>query len=127
MNCFKGAIVKEADNLVFKNENVTIPIIDEWNSELESFTDKQMVFGIRPEDLGSEEAENNPNSPKITAKIEVVEPMGSETYLYLAIGDHSFIARVDSHRQVHVGDDIELAVSMKKAHVFDGATENIVV
>ena len=127
MNCFKGMLAKEGEKLVFKNENVTIPIIDEWKADLEPFTDKPMVFGTRPEDLGSEEAENDPNSPKITAKIEVVEPMGSETYLYLAIGDHSFIARVDSHRQVHVGDNIKLAVSMKKAHIFDGATENIVV
>ena len=127
MNCFHGKLVKEGEQLVFKGDGVSVPMIDEWTTELEPLTDKSVVFGIRPEDLGSEEAENNPTSPKITAKIEVVEPMGSETYLYLAIGDHSFIARVDSHRAVHVGDEIQLAISMKKAHVFDSESENIVV
>ena len=33
-----------------------------------------MEFGIRPEDLGSEEAEQQKDAPKITAKVEVVEP-----------------------------------------------------
>ncbi|MCK5844456.1 MAG: sn-glycerol-3-phosphate ABC transporter ATP-binding protein UgpC [Victivallales bacterium] len=127
MNCFYGTLIKDQDVLVFKNDNVAVPLLEEWREKLEPLIDKPVVFGIRPEDLGSEEAERGENSPKINAKIEVVEPMGSETYLYLVIGNNSFIARVDSHRKVKVGDEIKLAIAMQKSHVFDTETENLVV
>ncbi|NOY75171.1 MAG: sn-glycerol-3-phosphate ABC transporter ATP-binding protein UgpC [Kiritimatiellaeota bacterium] len=127
MNCFHGTLLKTEELLVFKNDNVSVPLLDDWKERLEPFIDKSIVFGIRPEDLGSEEAERNETSPKIAAKVEVVEPMGSETYLYLAIGDNSFIARIDSHRKVHVGDEIQLAIAMAKAHIFDVESENLLV
>ena len=127
MNCFSGALIKDDGVLKFKTDYVAIPLLDEWKEALEPFVDKQVVFGIRPEDLGSEEAEREEASPKVTAKVEVVEPMGSETYLYLVIGDDSFIARVDSHRKVNVGDEVQLAIAMQKAHVFDAESENLIV
>jgi multiple sugar transport system ATP-binding protein len=55
--------------------------------------------------------------------VEVVEPMGSETYVYLRIGDTTFISRVDAHRRFRVGDTTELGVLMQKAHFFDSRTE----
>lgn len=123
MNSFRGNIQKIDGKLVFKDESVEVPLPEEWTEKAEAYVDKEVVFGIRPEDLGSEEAEHMKGAPKIKAKIEVVEPMGSETYLYLAIGAHSFIARVDAHRKTVVGDEIELSITMKKAHLFDGETE----
>jgi len=123
MNSFKGYIHKKDDQLFFKDDSITIKLPIEWELA-NAYIDKEVVFGIRPEDLGSPEAEENNDSPKIQAKIEVVEPMGSETYLYLAVGIHSFIARVDAHRKTAVGDEIDLSLNMKKAHLFDGQTEN---
>ena len=123
MNSFRGSIQKINDKLIFKDESIEIPLPEEWKEKTEAYIDKDIVFGIRPEDLGSTEAESNENAPKIKAKIEVVEPMGSETYLYLAVGVHSFIARVDAHRQTAVGDEINLSITMQKAHLFDAETE----
>ena len=123
MNSFKGNILKEEEKLFFKDESVEIPLPEEWKEKAEAYVGKKVVFGIRPEDLGSEEAEHFENAPKIRAKVEVVEPMGSETYLYLATGIHSFIARIDSHRKASVGEEIELSINMKKAHLFDAETE----
>lgn len=125
MNSFRGNIQKIDGKLFFKDESVEIALPAEWD-KAEEYVDKEVVFGIRPEDLGSEEAEYIKDTPKIKAKIEVVEPMGSETYLYLAIGTHSFIARVDAHRKTVVGDEIELSITMNKAHMFDGETEKII-
>ena len=126
MNSFKGRIQKVDGKLFFKDDSIEIPLPEEWKEIAEPLIDKEVVFGIRPEDLGSEEAEKSKDAPKIKAKIEVVEPMGSETYLYLAIGTHSFISRVDAHRKTAVGDEIELSITMKKAHLFDGETEQCV-
>lgn len=65
------------------------------------------VFGIRPEDICWEK-NGNGDYPKIKAEVDVIEPMGAETYLYMNTGSNSFIARVESHKIFRVGDQIEL-------------------
>jgi len=127
MNFFRGVLIKQDGKLVFREDTIEVPMLDEWKDRLEEYVDKPVVFGIRPEDLGSEEAEQTGNQPKVKAKVEVLEPMGSETYLYLDTGTQSFIARVESHRKVTVGQDADLAVMMTKAHVFDGETEQVII
>lgn len=42
------------------------------------YVNQPAVFGVRPEDIGSERAEMRPGSPRVKFKIEVMEPMGAE-------------------------------------------------
>jgi multiple sugar transport system ATP-binding protein len=127
MNFLDGTVEKEGDNLVVKDSTFSITLPANWKSATEPFVGKKVAFGIRPEDMGSEQAESDPNNPSITAKIEVVEPMGCETYLYLSLGNQSFIARIDAHRSVHVGNDITLKLTLPKAHMFDAETEALII
>ncbi|OGV32401.1 MAG: glycerol-3-phosphate ABC transporter ATP-binding protein [Lentisphaerae bacterium GWF2_45_14] len=127
MNFFRGMIIARDGKLVFHEETMEIPLLDEWKEKLEPYIDKKIIFGARPEDIGSEQAEKEPNSPKIKAQIEVAEPMGSETYLYLSTGTQSFIARVEAHKKARVGDKIELSIYLPKAHIFDSNTEKLIV
>ena len=107
----------EQDKLVFKSDKCSFPLPDAWKSRAEKLDLKRrVVFGIRPESIGSPEAERNPDAPKIRSKVDVVEPMGAETFLYL---DKGFIARIDPHRACAPGDEIELAMDQSKAHLFD--------
>ncbi|HBC88277.1 MAG TPA: sugar ABC transporter ATP-binding protein [Lentisphaeria bacterium] len=127
MNFFKGVLIKQDGKLYFKEGATLIKFPEEWTEKAEPFIDKKIVFGIRPEDVGSPEAESKPGASKIKAKVEVIEPMGAETYLYLNTGDQSFISRVDSHRKTAVGEDIELSVLMSKSHLFDAVTEKFIL
>ena len=90
----------------------------------QGYVDKDMILGIRPEDLHDELSfmEASPHT-KITAKVEVAELMGSETYLYLSLYNQEIIARVDSRTDVTNGESVELALDMNKAHFFDIETE----
>ncbi len=127
MNFFRGRMTKEGDKLVFKEEFFKLQMPPEWKGSLSPYMDKDVVFGARPEDIGSPEAENRAGMPKIKATVEVIEPMGAETYLYLNTGAQSFISRVDAHRKVSVGDKVELSVLMPKSHVFDAGSEKLIV
>ncbi len=127
MNFFRGVLVRQDGKLVFKEGATQIRLPDEWKEIAEPYIDKKIVFGIRPEDIGSPEAESKPGASKIKAKVEVIEPMGAETYLYLSTGEQSFISRVDAHRKTAVGEDIELSVLLSKSHIFDAATEKIII
>ena len=130
MNIFRGNISKDGDRILFKNENMSLVLPDAWKSAAEKFIDKEILFGIRPEDIGSERAELAKDVQHLKAKIEVMEPMGAETYLYLdAATDNgvSCIARVDAHKQAKVGETLSLPILVANAHLFDPDTTSILV
>lgn len=126
MNFFEGKITNSGGNLVFDGETVQVPIPANWTNTLNPYAGKAVSFGARPEDIGSNSAKALADAPTVKAKVEVTEPMGSETYLYLNSGGHSFISRVDAHVQAKYGDTLELPVDMSKAHFFDGETEAVI-
>jgi multiple sugar transport system ATP-binding protein len=127
MNFFDVAIAVEGGAPCLKEDTFTIPAPPEWRDRLAPYSGKRVVFGLRPEHVGSPTAEGMEGLPRIKASVEVVEPMGSETYLYLNTGRNAFVARVDSHRTCRVGDRVDLAVFLAKGHVFDKETNLVVV
>lgn len=129
MNFFRGRVCRPdgGEALIFDGDKVTIPLPAGWREKVEPMIDKKVVFGIRPEDIGSKQAESADGMPRIGAHVEVIEPMGADTFLYLANAEHSFIARVEPHRRARIGDKVELALMMDKAHLFDGVTEDLLV
>jgi len=127
MNFFEGEVVSADGKLYFKSPNLYILLPAQWKQPIESKNSNKVIFGIRPEDVGSDLAERTPDLPKIHANINVVEPMGSETYLFLRTDVHSFIARVDSHRKCKPGENISVSVLINKAHLFDAHTTNVII
>lgn len=90
----------------------------------QGYVDKDIVLGIRPEDIHDEPVfiDSTPET-KITATIDVAELMGAESYLYSKVGDQDFIARVDSRSDIKGGERLDLAFDMNKVHFFDPETE----
>jgi multiple sugar transport system ATP-binding protein len=82
------------------------------------------VLGIRPEDLTTRRRED---WPIVELKVEVLEVLGSDQYLYGKIGADDSIARVDSNLKVSVGDLVRLAVNVDRLHLFDQETEQAVL
>lgn len=126
MNLFHGELYRKDGKLNFQEKTFNLTLPAEWEESLTPFVDQQISFGIRPEDIGSEQATGK-DFPTIKAVIEVVEPMGAETYLYLHTGEQPFIARVDAYLKFKVGEEVELPLYMPKAHVFNAETEDLVV
>ncbi len=78
------------------------------------------VLGIRPEDL-SEDVRDG--APEVEMKVDVLEVLGSDQYLYGSVGGDDAIARVDPHLKVFVGDQVRLGINMRRLHLFDAETE----
>ncbi len=120
MNFFNGSIVSKGDGLWFDEGGFSIRVGTDQESKLAPYAGKPIVFGIRPEDIADVLYVTNPNPDhQMTAKIEVLEPMGSEIYLYLTTGKHTFIARVGASENADVNQDLNLVFDMKKSHFFD--------
>jgi multiple sugar transport system ATP-binding protein len=119
MNLFQGKLQLNNDILSFVAETFELPLnIEEQREKLLPHVNQKVVFGIRPEDIDAESTKSDTSAPQITAAVEVVEPMGSETCVYLRIGTESFIAKVDPHKPLTVGEKVALPLNLKKAHIF---------
>jgi len=58
----------------------------------------------------------------------VVEPLGSETFVYLTCGPHAIVARMESpERPLTVGQTLEVVLKMSKTHLFDTNTSQTIV
>jgi len=85
---------------------------------------KEVVVGIRPEDLeDSEFVTDAGDSNTITANVEVTEPMGSEIYVYVDINGVLMTARVTPKSKLKSEDQAKLFVDLEMMHLFDKKTE----
>src|SRR5205085_12364787 len=89
------------------------------------FQDKPVMLGIRPEDieLAQFAAANERSTSSFPAIVDLVEPMGAETNLYLQTGAHTVVCRSQralEHREV--GRRFQFELKLEKAHLFDPAT-----
>jgi multiple sugar transport system ATP-binding protein len=84
---------------------------------------KEYLFGIRPENLHDAEFYAKADSGVFfSGQVEVVEPMGAETYVHLTAGRDRFVARVTPKTGARVGQPLQLAIETAKIHVFDKKT-----
>jgi len=123
MNFFPGRIEQRAGALWFRHEVFAVRIEEAHGPKLLPRVGVETTFGIRPEDI--EDAlfvRQPPPDRQIKARVEVVEPMGAETYLYLNAGAQNFVARVGAHETATVNQELVLVVDMGKAHFFDPGT-----
>lgn len=88
---------------------------------------KQLVFGIRPEDIHSEQVaiQASPEAT-VTAEVVVSELLGAESMLYTRIGDTEFISKVDARDFHRPGEMMDLAFNISKAHFFDKESEQVI-
>ena len=91
---------------------------------IREYIGKEVVMGIRPEDLYDDEQHlAEAATGVIDCKVEVTEMMGAETYLYLNFLGNNLTARVDPKTTARTGGEIRIAIDPEKVHVFDKETE----
>jgi len=128
MNFMMGQIIKKDGKFYFDEGKVRVKLVDDMNQAILAYADKEVTFGIRSEDIYDKLfVSEAPAENVIRANCEVVEPMGSEVYLYLNTGNHTFIARVGAHDRPEVNQDMDLVFDMSKVHFFDKDTEETII
>jgi len=130
MNFVEGEIINKDSKFYFNETGgrIKVKIVEEMMSELSLYAGKKVVFGIRSEDIYDKLfASEAPPENTVTMACEVVEPMGSEVYLHLSTGKHSMVAKVGSHDNPPINQDMDLVFDMAKVHFFDKDTEETIV
>lgn len=95
---------------------------------LNNYIDKEIILGIRPENIHDEEMYLSTMTDGIVeADVEVTEMMGAETYLYLNVEGQQITARVAPRSTARAGDRLKVAFDMNKIHIFDKETEKVIL
>jgi len=121
MNLLPGAVATDAGRPVFAAAAAAgaaplrIPLDDALARRAAPAAGSPLVFGIRPEDLAVEPG-------GCPAVVDVVEPLGAETYLYLNTPAGACTARVPAGGRYRAGDQVPLGFRTARAHLFDAAT-----
>ncbi|OGV69881.1 MAG: glycerol-3-phosphate ABC transporter ATP-binding protein [Lentisphaerae bacterium RIFOXYA12_FULL_48_11] len=127
MNFLEGVIRKQNGILEFGiNGGELLPVPDRAKGLLQEWMNKSVTLGLRPEDIGSLVAEQKPGVPRIRAEVDVIEPMGFESYVYMRTGKTSFVSRVEARHCFEVGKQASPAVLMDKARFFDPSSEKTI-
>ncbi len=128
INLIDGKIIKKERKYFFDEGKFKVKLVEEMYPTIASYEGKDVVFGVRAEDIYDKLfVSEAPPENTIRATCEMVEPLGSEVYLYLNSGKNSFIARVGAHNKPEVNRDMDLVFDMSKVHFFDKDTEKTII
>ncbi len=128
MNFLDGTL-READArmyLDFGGFQLRIP--DELIAPARPYAGQTVVFGIRPEDIYDRLfAQATRPEATVSAQVEVKEPMGSDLFLYLRVGERTIHARMNPATRVDVGGTLEIYFDMGKMHLFEKSTGRAII
>ena len=132
MNFLAGQVKKEKDGkFVFQTANIKVWLPDNNNiyDEFEKCKDKDLILGVRPEEvLDKESARHYGKDYNIMkAQIDFCEILGSENFIHLSMGTDKIIAKVESHITPLPGDTVEIAIDLGKMHLFDPVTQKAII
>lgn len=128
INLMTGTIIKKNGDFYFDEGKFQVKLVKEMYGKMAAYVGREVLFGIRPEDIYDKlfVTEYLPENV-VRATCEVVEPLGSEVYLYLNTGLNTFIARVGAHNRPEVNREMDVVFDMTKVHFFDPQTEITIV
>lgn len=125
MNFLDAAIKAEGGNIVVDFGDYSFTITGDKAESLKPYAGKDIVAGIRPEDLKIKNIEEL-NSYKTRAMVEITELMGSEIYVYFDCYGQKLICKTPADTIVKSDIEIEIAFDINKMHFFDKETEKAV-
>jgi len=97
---------------------VQLGALEAQSPELLPWIDREMVLGVRPEDLrptGEADA-------TVSATLEVTEPVGNEIFLNLRRGEQTLVSRVPPGTLPDTGSVMHFMLAPDRLHMFDPAS-----
>src|SRR6201996_859912 len=104
------------------NAGMQIKAPPECAARLGPFVGKEVTLGIRPEDLRVASAAD-PTELGFDVVVEVVEKLGSEILLDVAVGSDTMVASVEPSVRANIHDRMRLAMNPERLHFFDMNSE----
>ena len=129
MNFIDATLMSSNGGLVVDAGSFRLNLPQTFEPKLAPYVGKQVVFGVRPEDIALCDSVNGATEGEVmTARAEVVETLGSEVFVHLSCGEHALVARMAvPDRPLQVGETLVMGLKMSRTHVFDKESQQTIV
>ncbi len=129
MNFLEVKVAREDGKLYLVREGgFKLKVPQEKAKALEGYVGREVIFGIRPENLKAKEMLPSYDEEMVVrAEVRVREPLGDELIIHAWNGEKELVARLDPRVQVGLREEIELVAQMDQMHAFDPETEEAIV
>ena len=129
MNFIEARVVTSGSDVLLMFGSNSIKLPDNKGKKLieGGYEDKNIIFGIRPEDIKDDDAfiANSPDTV-LDADVKVYEMLGAEVFLYFSVDTYDITVRVDPRTTARPGDKVKIALDATKIHLFDKDTEEVI-
>jgi multiple sugar transport system ATP-binding protein len=132
MNLFDGMLVSKGDALIFQEQTpsgetapnpIAVRLDDAFVPLLRAYEGKRVVFGIRPEHITCGPlAPVNRSECVVERVVELVQPLGPQTYLHLAGQVHACVARVGATDRFSVNQKVQITFDVRQVRFFEPAS-----
>ncbi|MGL4402465.1 MAG: ABC transporter ATP-binding protein [Fusobacteriaceae bacterium] len=127
MNIVEATLEKDekATYAVLNSDNRVI-LSAEKAEKVQGYIGKKVWFGIRPENIGNHNTNPGTGVNFITGKVNIVEQMGNEEFIYFSLGNVQYSSRipVEKAEKIEYGDICQFYIDVEKCYLFDYETEN---
>jgi multiple sugar transport system ATP-binding protein len=131
MNLLNGKLEGSNGAVLFREaRGGAIEVRLDSRSSVAAYVGKDVILGFRPEscDVVPAGASSVESDNRFQARVDIVEPMGPETYFHLQTGAHSVVSRSPaSAQQSDVGRQLTFQIRADAAHLFDPVTTHRIV
>jgi multiple sugar transport system ATP-binding protein len=100
------------------DDGASIPLQSHSAGKAGGLDGREVIVGIRPEHFGPAD-----NGHALSGRVQVVEPLGSDTLIHFALGSSTLTARVAPEMRPSPGETLSIGVDPSRVHLFDAATE----
>jgi multiple sugar transport system ATP-binding protein len=124
MNFIDVTLVKDNQQFFVKGRGFKIAVPEQFCAAYEKHVGEEVVFGLRPEHIEefNPASENVQGKEMVNAEIEVIEPMGSETIVFLEILNNEIVAKLNSKIGAKRGEKVRFLFNMNEMQLFDRGT-----
>ena len=129
MNMITAKLEKAGADVIakFADQTIVLPADKAAVVTEQGYIGKEVVLGIRPEDITTkEDASVAVSGNVVKAAVKVYELLGADVNLYFDLGETSFTSKVPSTTNYRPGDEAEFVFDLSKMHIFNAETQIII-
>jgi multiple sugar transport system ATP-binding protein len=124
MNFMAVKVTEEGGKMIIDEGNYKLHVDSKVADVLKPYVGKEVIFGVRPEDLQYDANAADDNC--IKTSVQVVEPLGAEIHVYVDTGSHVIIARTPPTIEFSVGDEARFIPQWDRVRFFDVESEQAI-
>jgi multiple sugar transport system ATP-binding protein len=127
MNIIPCTVERRAAHLAIRlGDRHSLEVPAERTARYAAHAGREMLFGIRPEHITERRQHTSDAQRDFAETVQVLEPMGVDTMVYLEIDGEEIAARAAPRSVRRVGEVMEFTIDMRNMHLIDPQTDRVV-